>query len=198
MHRPGDRSEPNKTDLRTQTLTLTVSLFIAMLAFFMVLNSYASDSKEKQHRVRSSITSAFGLIGDGRAMQANTLDGTGTAGEMETAASTSLRSVLPDLGFQSRAQPGGGSIMSVTVSRSDMDDRWLALRSRLGELLVNDNPGGRYKLQIIALDGPAHADDLASLAASLEEDGVDVKLLSIGYEDRGKEAVELRFIGSGG
>jgi hypothetical protein len=192
-----DRNEPTKIDLRTLTLTLTVSLFIAMLAFFMILNSYASKSEEKVKQARNSITASFGLIGQGLAREDTASKGSGTAGDMEVATSASLRSVLPDVGFQSH-NGSQGHVMSVTVKRSDFEERWGELQYRLADLMTTNNIDDKYRLQLIALDGPNRAPDLASLAANLEEAGIDAKMISIGFEERGRDAVELRFVASGG
>jgi len=39
----------------------------------------------------------------------------------------------------------------------------------------------------------AGAQDLAALAGELEEEGVDEDRISIGYEIRGQQAIEMRF-----
>lgn len=187
-----------KVDMRTLTLTLTVSLFIAMLAFFIVLNSFSSASSEKTASVRNSLTSAFGFVGAGLSNVSSGDDATGSAGDMEQATATGLRSVLPDLGFQSRGTSAGGRIMAVTVPLNDLEERWPALRARLGDLLVNKNTGGRYKMQLLALNGAAGSAGLIPLANELVEEGVDENLIGVGYEDRGTAAVELRFILAGG
>lgn len=193
MQRSDRHDTENSTDLRTLTLTLTVSLFIAMLAFFIVLNAYASESERKLSEIRNSITDAFGLIGEGQSRVETNNDGIGTAGDMEVAASASLRSVLPDVGFQSHGK-GTGHTMNVVIPSAEMADRWDELRSRLADLMMNLNPGGRYKLQILSLKDAASGPDLASYAATLEQDGVNPKLLSVGFEARGRDVVELRFV----
>lgn len=183
-------------DMEKMTLMISAALFMAVLAFFIVLNAFSSENAEKTLSVQKSITQQFGFVGGGvsETMTGNSLK---AAGEMEQAAASGLRSVLPDLGFQSRGTSAGGRIMAVTVQRGELEERWPALRSRLGDLIVNKNTGGRYKLQLLALDGATGASSLVPLLKELEEEGIDEDLLGIGYEDRGQAAVELRFILSG-
>lgn len=193
-----DRREEHRTDMRTLTLTLTVSLFIAMMAFFIILNSFSSASSAKLVTARSSLSNAFGFVGTGQSATATSETGSGGAGDMEQAAATGLRSVLPDLGFQSRATAGGGQIMSVSIRAGDLEERWPALRSRLGELLTDKNQGKRFSLEILALNGLPGTAALMPLAQDLKQDGVDTALVAVGYDNRGQESVELRFIQAGG
>ncbi|HEY8963950.1 MAG TPA: hypothetical protein VIN59_05745 [Alphaproteobacteria bacterium] len=187
----------NRTDLRSMTLTLTVSLFIAMLAFFMILNSYASESDRKIAKIHSSIADAFGLIGEGEARDYSGNDGSGTAGDMEVATSAALRSVLPDAGFKS-VNNSSGHMLSVAIPSNEFDENWEEIRMRLADLMTNTNPGGRYKLQILTMNTAQDATHLAAYAATLEEEGIDPKMLAIGYEARGHDVIELRFIKAGG
>lgn len=193
------RDQPDSgSDMQKQVLMISVSLFMAVLAFFIVLNAFSNESAEKQRSVQKSLAGSFGFIAAGLAFT-DTLDqGAGSAGDMEQAAASGLRSVLPDLGFSSRSTGASGRIMAVTIPRAELEERWPALRSRLGDLMVNKNTGGRHALQLLALDGASGAANLAPLANELIDEGVDEDLLGVGYEDRGQAAVELRFILSGG
>jgi len=197
---PLDRRESpeNRADLRTLTLTLTVSLFIAMLAFFIVLNSYASDDRDRISKLKVSITGAFGIVGQGRAAQANSSNGSGSAGNMEVVTSAALRSVLPNVGFKSSNSSVSGHVMQVTMTKRELDENWIEIKSRLTDLLTHLNPGGRYHLQILSYDGTVDPSDLASLAATLEQNGVDARLLAVGIEPHGKTTIELRFVRTGG
>jgi len=185
-------------DMTKQVLMVSVSLFMAVLAFFIVLNAFSSESAEKQKSVRDSIAGQFGFIGAGIALSESEQDGAGSAGDMEEAAATGLRSVLPDLGFSSRSTGASGRIMAVTIPRAELEERWPALRSRLGDLMVNKNTGGRHSMQLLALDGADGVASLVTLANELVEEGIEEDLLGVGYENRGQPAVELRFILSGG
>ena len=190
-----DRQGLAPVDMRTLTLTLTVSIFIALLAFFMVLNALSPESTVKQKMLRASLSNTFGFVGNGRS-DTDTGLGSGSAGEAEQAAAAGLRSVLPDVGFQQARTGDFGQMMVVDIPRDKFNERWPDLRARLGDVMMNHNKGGGHSLQILALDGPDHAGDLAQIASDLAEDGVDRDLLAIGYINRGMPSIELRFIGS--
>ena len=185
-------------DMRTLTLTLTVSIFIALLAFFMVLNAFSPESSVKAKRLQASLSNTFGFVGNGRSDSNGTGGGAGTAGDAEEAAAAGLRSVLPDVGFQQSHVGDQGQMMVVDIPRDEFAARWPELRSRLADVMVNHNRGGGHQIQILALDGPAHAGDLVQMAHDLNQDGVDTDLISVGYLDRGLPSVELRFITVGG
>lgn len=187
-----DRSEEYRADMRTMTLTLTVSLFIALLAFFIVLNSFSSENSAKRASARSSLENAFGSVGSGFANLDTGLPGIGASGDQmrEEKDAAALRSVLPDMGFESRAG-SAGRMMVISVKREELDERWTALVMRLTDLMTDKNKTG-YILQMVALDGEAKS--LVPLAHNLADRGVDADLIHVGYEDRGKDSIELRFI----
>ncbi|NBX66007.1 MAG: hypothetical protein EBQ96_03320 [Proteobacteria bacterium] len=182
-----------KVDLERMALTISVSLFMAILAFFIVLNAFSSDSTVKMQSLRNSISSAFGFVGSGQSSLPTDEIGTEQIGQIEEDTAAGLRSVLPDLGFASR-QIAGGTIMTVKIKREDLEERWPALRTRLGDLMVNRTRGKSYEIQILALDGPKNASGLASYATDLNDEGVDADKISVGYEYRDDPAIELRFI----
>jgi hypothetical protein len=193
-----DRRSEHRTDMRTLVLTLTVSLFIALMAFFIILNSFSTVSAEKILSARFSLSNSFGFVGQGQSLVATNEEGAGAATAMEEAAAAGLRSVFPDLNVQSRTAANGNKIMTVVLKRADFDERWLELRTRIGDLMVNKNPGGRYSLQLLALDNGASAESLVSNAHELVQEGVDADLIAVGFENRGQSGVELRFVQSGG
>jgi hypothetical protein len=187
--KPGN--EPHQTDMRTLTLTLTVSLFIVLMTFFIILNSYSSGNAEKAEAATRSLSGSFGVVGTGRAIVYDDTENEKRAGDMEAAAA-GLRSALPDVGFESRGT-SDGQMMTVRVPQEEIEARWPTLRSRLGDLLVNKNSGG-YTLQIISLKGSEDADKLVALVRDLVADGVDEKFMTIGFENQGQDTIELRFV----
>ncbi len=186
---------PPQADLRTLTLMLTVSIFIALLAFFIVLNCFSATSMVKASRVTQAIHGAFGL-GIGLSDEVTEdYDRAGT-GDIEESVSTGLRAVLPDVGFEARQTASGGSIMAVDIKIEDMEERWAALRGRFGDVVNRGQ--GRHALQILALDGPGRAGMLAGLARELADvEGVSPQMMSIGYEERGRAVIEFRFVPAG-
>lgn len=191
-----DRSDEYRADMRTMTLTLTVSLFIALLAFFMVLNSFSASNPEKIATARSSLNNAFGFMTDGRANFDTGLPGTGAAGDqaMEEKAAEGLRSVLPDMGFESRAG-SSGRMMVISIKREELNERWSPLVMKLSNLLTEKNDS-HFGLQIVALDGDGES--LVPLAHNLADHGVDPDLINVGFEKRGIASIELRFVSGGG
>jgi hypothetical protein len=105
--------------------------------------------------------------------------------------------VLPDVGFQASKTASMGQMMVVDIPRAQFSERWSELRGRLVDVLTNKNKGGKYSLQILALDGPAHTQELVQIAKDLAQDGVDTHLLAVGYINKGTPNIELRFITSG-
>lgn len=182
-----------KIDLEKMALTVSVSLFMSVLAFFIVLNAFSSDSDVKMQSLRNSITNAFGFVGAGQSFMPTDEQGSEQIGQIEEDTAAGLRSVLPDLGFASRQIPGG-TIMTVKIQREDLEERWPALRTRLGDLMVNRARGKSYEVQILALNGPKNAFALASYASDLSDEGVDAEKISVGYENRDDSGIELRFI----
>lgn len=185
-------------DMRTLTLTLTVSVFMALLAFFIVLNALSPESTVKQKLLRASISNTFGFVGYGQAYDLPDEDGSGTDGDAEEAAAAGLRSILPDVGFQQARVGERGQMMVVTIPRDQFENRWPELRTRLGDVMVNHNRGGRYMLHILALDGPGQAGELVKIAQELADEGLDRDMIGVGYSDRGIPSIELRFVRGGG
>lgn len=188
---------PPPVDMRSLTLTLTVSIFIALLAFFMVMNALSPDSAVKHQKLRASLGQTFGFVGFGQSVTDTGSTGAGALGDAAVAAAQGLRSVLPDIGFQSSRLGETGQMMVVRIPRDDFNARWPDLSARLSNVLVNHNRGGAYSLQILALDGPDKAGELVANARQLVEEGVDEDLIGIGYINRGTPSIELRFITSG-
>lgn len=183
-------------DMRTLTLTLTVSVFIALLAFFIVLNALSPESSIKQKMLQASLSNTFGFVGYGRSDTADG-DDAGTNGDAEEAAAAGLRSVLPDVGFQQARVGSSGQMMVVDIPRDQFAERWPELRARLGSVMTTYNRGGKFMLQIIALDGADGTGDLPAMARELVDDGLDADLIGIGYADRGRPSIELRFVRGG-
>lgn len=174
---------------------LTVSIFIALLAFFIVLNCFSAASPVKSRMVTQAIHGAFGM-GIGLSDEVGGDPGRNGYADMEQSVATGLRAILPDLGFSASQTASGGAVMAVDISNDDMDTRWPELRGRLGQVV--NRGGGRFRLQILALDGAAHAAKLAALAGEIADgEGVNPALLSVGYEDAGRPAVEFRFVPAG-
>ena len=194
MHdKKASRDQTLPVDLEKMALTISVSIFMGILAFFIVLVSYSSDSKEKLDAMKSSISSAFGFVTTGQASQVSDEEGSEQIGQIEEDTAAGLRSVLPDLGVQSRRIPGG-QIMTVAIRREDMEDRWPALRTRIGDLIVNRAAGKRVEIQLLGLDGPKSAETLGALATELQDEGLEADTITIGYEKRGRSEIEMRFI----
>ncbi len=178
-------------------LTTTVSLFIALMAFFITLDSYSSHSPKKLETARSSLNSAFGFVEGGISHGAYEKNMQAEISKFEDDASAQLRTVMPELKFQSR-RTAIGKILTVEVPRADFDERWAGLRTRIGDLMVNRSKGKQYDLQILALNGRENATALVTYAGELGDEGVDGDKLSIGYDDAGRDAIELRFVLKGG
>lgn len=187
-----DDSDEFKPDTAKMSLTITVSLFMSVLAFFIVLNSYSTESASKMMSLRNSLVNAFGFAGMGMAAVSNDENGMGIVGQMEEDFAAGLRSILPDLVFKTR-RTSRGSIMSATIPRSVFEDEWDSFRTRLGDLIVNRARGNRCDLQIIYLNGEAGAKTIASYATDLVDEGVDAARIMTGYEKRGLDAVEIKF-----
>ena len=186
-------NDDNDVDLEKLAFTVSVSLFMTILAFFIVLNSFSANSGIKLRSLHDSIANTFGFVGTGRSDVATGESGTGGVGQSEEKTAGSLRSVLPDLGFETR-HTAGGQVMTVRIARADMDERWPDLRARLADVLNSRAGGGKPELQIVALDGAAGAADLARYGADLEADGVDAEKIALGFDARGRTDIELRFV----
>lgn len=194
-------SEPRKkrgvdempVDMEKMALTITVSLFMAVLAFFIVLNTFSSVNTNKLKAMRESVEDAFGFVGLGMAGAESEAEGIGRIGVMEADMAAGLRSVLPDLGFQSR-KVMGGQVMSVAIDRASMAERWPEIQSRIVSLLLNETYAGRYRMYIVMLDGPANTGEAIQMANDIADAGVSPEKLAIGYENRGLDSVELRFL----
>jgi len=182
-----------KTDFRTLVLTTTVSLFIALMAFFITLGSYSSQSPKKLETARNSLNSAFGFVEGGISHVAYEQNMQADISKFEDDASAQLRTVMPDLKFQSR-KTAIGKVLTVEVPRADFEERWAGLRTRMGDLMVNRSKGKQYDLQMLALNGRDSAAALVTYAGELSDEGVDGDKLSIGYDDAGRDAIELRFV----
>lgn len=192
-----DRRSEHRTDMRTLVLTLTVSLFIAMMAFFIILNSFSTISAERILNARHSLENSFGFVGQGGSLVATDEEGEGAVTETEEVAAAGLRSVFPNLNFQSYTAADGGKIMSVAIAREDFEEHWLELRARLGDLLVNRNPGKRLSVQLLALNDPEQAEDLVALAHELVQEGADSDLVAIGFERKRQDTIEIRLVQAG-
>jgi len=165
-----------------------------MMAFFIMLNTYSSDNAAKLASVKDSLQASFGFVVTGRSDVMTDEDSAGQIKKIEKDTAAGLRSVLPDLNFQTRKTAGGGVIMSVDIPPDSLADRWPDLRTRIGDLLVNKTKGQRYELQMLTLNGPKGTGGLAGYASDLSDEGVDNDIISIGYEDQGRNEIELRFV----
>ncbi|MBU6234463.1 MAG: hypothetical protein KGQ41_01345 [Alphaproteobacteria bacterium] len=185
--------EESLVDMEAMTLLVSVSLFMAVLAFFIMLCSYSVTSADKIKTLKNSIQNSFGFVITGDATAVDEEEGAGKIAKVEGDMASSLRAVLPDLDFQTR-KTAEGQIMSANVSRAVLEGSWDSVRTQLGELIVNQTGGAIKQVQFIALDGPSRAGELAAYASTLGSEGVDNSKIYIGYENTGQDAVQLRFI----
>lgn len=187
------RIEPPKIDTVTPNLMMSVSLFVGLMCFFIVLNAFSTSSTYKTAIARQSLDVSFGFIGQGAAIYEQSGDHDGAVDVMEVSASAALRSVLPDLGFSSFTG-ATGQVMQVDVPLKDWQERQRALNTRLSDLMVHENPNGRFMLNITALNGKDGIRIVAAAAGRLEREGVRAQDISIGYMDMKRDVVRLQFI----
>lgn len=187
------RLDPVKNDNVTANLLLSVALFMGLMCFFIVLNAFSSTNTEKMAMARQSLDLSFGFIGQGAASFENGGDNDGAVDTMEVATSAALRSVLPDLGFSSY-EGASGQIMQVDIPMDAWQKRFRALHLRLADLMVHENPNGRFMLNIMALNGEAGTRVVVGAAGRLEREGVNARDLSVSYADMGRDVVRLQFI----
>lgn len=187
------RSALSRNDSVTANLMLSVALFVGLMSFFIVLNAFSSNSQERLAVAMQSIDSAFGFVGQGRSVADYAGQEAAYAGNMEVAAAAALRSVLPDLGFES-FDGGAGHIMQVDVPITDWQAKFRSLRLRLADLMTYENPDGRYVLHMMALNGEAGVRIVVGAAARIEAEGVSANNITVGYADRGQEIIRLQFI----
>ena len=116
-----DDSESSQT-----SLVLSLSLFIILLAFFMVMNGLSEFSKPKADQAFDSLDIAFStkiaptdFVKTSANDAAETQDGSGDAVEDVQAV---LRSILPDLNMTMSAHPDGGNMMQIRMQKSQFEN----------------------------------------------------------------------------
>lgn len=196
MREKSPNNDPGpQVDLQALVLTITVSLFTALLAFLIVLNSFSSDNPERRAGLVQSLNASFGFLPGQLSSDLLELSGSGKADRAEADASTMLRAVLPDFDFKSGQGPDGGRSITASLAPDALADQWSVLSTRIADLMSGPFRGRGYMLHIVALNGRNSRVDLVQYAQDLEAAGVDAGVLSVGYEDRGRRLIELRFVG---
>lgn len=175
--------------------TLSLSVFILLLSFFIVLNSLSNRNTDKERLAMDSINLSFATAGDIGASNVLSPDAgkESRQGDAETAAAEGLAAELPNLGFGDLKSEDDGRIMTVRLPFATFNETWPDVRTRITTLLLKHNPGQIYGVDIIALDGYETAMSLAGYAADLSDAGVPAKLIRVGFEARNVAAIELRF-----
>lgn len=183
----------SRFDSVAANLMLSVALWVALISFFIILNAFSSYNTHKLAIARHSVDYAFGFVGQGLSIDDVSGREDAMAGDLEVAASGALRSVLPDLGFSS-FNTGSGQVMQVDIPLDRWTQRFKALQMRLADLMIYDNPDGRYVLHIMALNGQEGKREALAAAVRLQKDGVRAQDISVGIVDGGQQVMRLQFI----
>lgn len=186
----------------------TLSIFILLLAFFIVLNALSSFETSKVAPVISSINKTFGTKQTDRVFQGPSLRSDPQEGAGEG------MMVLEELEGLFRAR-----IQSVQAARSDSDgtlllrlsleeldvilDEKKALARSLYSMMKTGEDGRQYDLTLLG-NMPAHKElfnpegeelvrRLSRIVGELEKNGVPGFLLSLGLQEGPRGTVELMF-----
>jgi|GEM_PF-1249296 len=170
---PGRRKDDRKiySDNR-QTIVMNLSLFIILLAFFIILNGITQFSQPKAHMAMDSVHMAFSVPGirprfTGTTSQdiAEKIDGQGDAVEM---LQETLRSILPNLTMMSEPSPDGGTMMAVRITKNQFEKVNRTLYPLFVRLLNYYDVQGTYGLEITS-----YVRDVTSPAAQISFDILD-------------------------
>ncbi len=118
------------------SVLMSLSLFIILLAFFIVLNAVSNYSEEKTEKVFDSIDLAFATelipsTQDNKIMDQSQIQNDGKGDSIENVQDT-LRSILPGLDMDLTDDPNGGKVMAIRIKK----DQFNNLSSRLIPVLV--------------------------------------------------------------
>lgn len=185
---------------------LTLSLFIILLAFFIVMNGVSGYETNKVSETLESIDLAFAgrVVGRDAPLPSVTQGedkstGEGESQELDEALSAMFNVELPNILPEFENDGTGSSVMTLTVDREMFISKFGAIAPKLGDLLTKRNPGERYHVYLLfEVNDPQalNSRDVRSLdyyAKAFVRSGVDDDFMSIGTIKGKSNKVRLVF-----
>lgn len=205
--RKGDR-QPSPAG-EQQSVVMSLSLFIILLAFFIVLNGITQFSKPKVDMAMNSVNNAFSapsltprFVGTSPQETVAVEEGQGDA--MEILQGT-LRSILPNLNIVSEPSQDGGSMMAVRITKDQFEKVNDALYPLFVRLLNDYDSQGDYGLEITSYVRDATSSSaqisfevLNGYLQDLADAGLDRSRLSAVVENGNPAWLLLHFRKTGG
>lgn len=206
-------SDPLAKKNKDDTTGLFVSLYLIVLAFFVVMNSISNQDQNKVNAAQESVTRAFKNLYE---PEADFVDATANI-DSETPNDEfydQIAGVFASLvGFEGRFPTSGGNILRVEFNSNDLfedqskefRDNQKVFLDQLAVFLSEGRVSEKREMEIVMSsgktfpEGPAYWDDTNILRAGafvdrLKKLGVEENKLSIGITKGKKDKITLTFI----
>lgn len=146
------KNDGNGSSTAEQSTLMSLSLFIILLAFFIVMNGLSEFSKPKVDQAFGSLnmtfsTSIIDSSFDKTSSDDHEEEDDGQGDAMEMLQGT-LRSILPNLSIVSEPSPNGGKMMAVRITKNQFENVSDALFPLFVRLLNHQDMKSEYGLEI--------------------------------------------------